>query len=159
LKRTKRLVAPVLVAGRAILYDVKIMSVDRLERVNALLRREIAEAVPGVMSNEGVDCAAITITQVRVARNLRNATVSVSILGHEAERRTMIRKLAHRHVAFQRLINRDMRLKYTPVLQFTLDESIEKGDRVLGVLTRLAAENPALAETEEAATPTPEPDA
>ena len=131
------------------------MSVDRLERVNALLRREIAEAVPAVMLNEGVDCAAITVTQVRVARNLRNATVSVSILGHDRERRVMIRKLAHRHVAFQRLINRDMKLKYTPVLQFTLDESIEKGDHVLDVLTRLAAENPTLAAAEDPAAAPP----
>ena len=134
------------------------MSVDRLERVNALLRREIAEAVPVVMLNEGVDCAAITVTQVRVARNLRNATVSVSILGHDRERQTMIRKLAHRHVAFQRLINRDMKLKYTPVLQFTLDESIEKGDHVLDVLTRLAAANPALAAAEEPAAAPPADD-
>ena len=134
------------------------MSVDRLERVNALLRREIAEAVPVVMLNEGVDCAAITVTQVRVARNLRNATVSVSILGHDRERRVMIRKLAHRHVEFQRLINRDMKLKYTPVLQFTLDESIEKGDHVLDVLTRLAAANPALAAAEEPAAAPPADD-
>jgi len=134
------------------------MSVDRLERVNALLRREIAEAVPVVMLNEGVDCAAITVTQVRVARNLRNATVSVSILGHDRERQAMIRKLAHRHVAFQRLINRDMKLKYTPVLQFTLDESIEKGDNVLDVLTRLAAANPALAAAEEPAAAPPADD-
>ena len=134
------------------------MSVDRLERVNALLRREIAEAVPAVMLNEGVDCAAITVTQVRVARNLRNATVSVSILGHDRERQAMIRKLAHRHVAFQRLINRDMKLKYTPVLQFTLDESIEKGDHVLDVLTRLAAANPALAAAEEPAAAPPADD-
>lgn len=131
------------------------MSVDRLERVNALLRREIAEAVPVVMLNEGVDCAAITVTQVRVARNLRNATVFVSILGHVRERQAMIRKLAHRHVAFQRLINRDMKLKYTPVLQFTLDESIEKGDHVLGVLNRLAAANPALAAAEDPAAAPP----
>ena len=134
------------------------MSVDRLERVNALLRREIAEAVPVVMLNEGVDCAAITVTQVRVARNLRNATVSVSILGHERERPAMIRKLGQRHVEFQRLINRDMRLKYTPVLQFTLDESIEKGDHVLDVLTRLAAANPALAAAEEPAAAPPADD-
>ncbi len=127
------------------------MSIDRLERVNALLRREIAEAVPTVMSNEGIDCAAVTITQVRVARNLRNATVSVSILGHDRERQAMIRKLAHRHVAFQRLINRDMKLKYTPVLRFVLDKSIQKGDRVLDVLDRLAAANPALEMAEEPA--------
>ena len=132
------------------------MAIDRIERVNALLRREIAEALPTVMGNEGVDCVAYTVTQVQVSRNLRHASVSVSILGHETERSMMMRKLAHRHAAFQRLINRDMKLKYTPVLQFRLDESIEKGDHVLDVLTKLAHENPALM-TDPDETPPGEP--
>lgn len=116
------------------------MSVDRLERVNALLRREIAEALPAVMGNAGVDLAAIMVTGVRVSRNLRHALVSVSILGHEGERGTILSRLGSRHAAFQRLINRDIRLKYTPVLQFKLDTSVEKGDHVLGVLASMEEE-------------------
>ena len=117
------------------------MSIDRLERVNALLRREIAEAIPAVMASEGVDWGAYTVTQVRAARTLRNATVSVSIFGHEQERAAMIRKLGGRHAEFQRLINRDMKLKYTPVLTFTLDDSIEKGDQILDLLNHLDTES------------------
>ena len=120
------------------------MSNDRLERINALLRREIGEAVPLVMSGEDFDSGAITITHVNVSRNLRNATVGVSVMGHEADRGRMVRRLAERHAEFQRRINRDMRLKYTPVLHFVLDESLEKGDHVLGILNRMAAENPVL---------------
>ena len=89
------------------------MSVDRLERVNVLVRREIAEAIPAVMSSTGIDLASVMVSNVRVASNLRNATVSISILGHEKD------------------------LKYTPVLQFVLDESVEKGDHVLDVLSKM----------------------
>lgn len=113
------------------------MSVDRLERVNSLVRREIAEAVPTVMANSGIDLVAVTITGVSVASNLRNATVSVSIFGHEKERDRIISALQARRFEFQRLINRDIRLKYTPVLQFVLDESIEKGDHLLAVLDKM----------------------
>ena len=113
------------------------MSVPRLERVNSLVLREIAAAVPPVMANSGIDLVAVTITGVSVASNLRNATVSVSIFGHEKERARMIAALQARHFEFQRLINRDIRLKYTPVLQFVLDESIEKGDHVLEVLDKM----------------------
>ncbi len=119
------------------------MSIDRLERVNALLRREIAEALPVVMAHERVDLAAIMITGVQVSRNLRHALVSVSILGHEDERGTILSKLGGRHAAFQRLINRDIRLKYTPVLQFKLDTTVEKGDHVLGVLASMEDETQA----------------
>ena len=113
------------------------MGVDRLERVNSLVRREIAEAIPTVMSGAGIDLAAVTVTKVSVASNLRNATVSVSVFGHEKERAHIISQFRGRRSEFQRLINRDIRLKYTPVLHFDLDESIEKGDHVLDVLSKM----------------------
>jgi ribosome-binding factor A len=113
------------------------MPVDRIERVNALLRREIGEALFHVFAGGGVDLAAVTVTRVETARNLRNATVYVSLLGHENERGTILHRLHARHAALQELINRDCHLKYTPKLRFVLDTSIEKGDRVLGVLSHL----------------------
>ncbi|HOE60071.1 MAG TPA: 30S ribosome-binding factor RbfA [Kiritimatiellia bacterium] len=113
------------------------MAVDRVERLNALLRREIGEALYKVFASDPLDLAAITVTKVRVARNLRNATVQVSIFGHESERGEFIRKLAGKAKELQALINRNLNLKYTPRLRFELDGSLEKGDRVLDVLSRL----------------------
>jgi len=113
------------------------MSVDRLERVNALLRREIGEAIFKVFMGDPIDVAAITVTQVQVARNLRNATVSVSIFGHENERSVMLRRIAGKAAELQSIINRDLRLKYTPRLHFVLDTSVEKGDHILAVLSKL----------------------
>lgn len=113
------------------------MSVDRLERVNVLVLREIAQAIPTVMSASGVDTAAVTITKVAVATNLRNATVSVSVFGHEKERGSILAAFNARKQEFQRLINRNIRLKYTPVLHFALDTSLEKGDHVLDVLSKM----------------------
>ena len=113
------------------------MSVDRLERVNVLVRREIAESIPSVMSNAGIDLASVMVSNVRVASNLRNATVSISILGHEKERGSILSAFRAKRNEFQKLINRDIRLKYTPVLQFVLDDSVEKGDHVLDVLSKM----------------------
>lgn len=113
------------------------MGVDRLERVNSLVRREIAGAMPVVMADSGVDVAAVTVTGVSVSVNLRNATVSVSVFGYEKERGSILSKLRARRNEFQKLINRNIRLKYTPVLHFELDRSIEKGDHVLDVLSKM----------------------
>lgn len=113
------------------------MSVDRLERVNALLRREIGEALYKVFAGDPIDLGAITITQIQTARNLKNATVLVSIFGHENERGAMLRKLANKAKELQSLINRDLTLKYTPRLRFELDGSVEKGDHILDVLSHL----------------------
>lgn len=115
------------------------MPVNRLERVNELLRREIGEALFQVFNGE-IDLAAVTITRVDTSRNLRHATVSVSIFGYENERGRFIRALADKRVELQTLINRDCHLKYTPRLRFSLDTSIEKGDHVLSVLNNMALE-------------------
>ncbi|MDD4101056.1 MAG: 30S ribosome-binding factor RbfA [Kiritimatiellae bacterium] len=113
------------------------MAIDRLERVNALLRREIGEALYKVFADGSLDLAAVTITQVRASRNLRNATVSVSVFGHEGERVAIIRRLAGKARELQSFINRDLTLKYTPRLRFDLDDSVEKGDHILDVLSHL----------------------
>ena len=113
------------------------MSIDRLERVNALLRRAIGEALYKVFAGDPIDLAAVTVTRVETARNLRNATVSVSIFGHEHDRGTLLRKLAGKADALQTIINRELTLKYTPRLRFMLDGSVEKGDHVLDVLSKL----------------------
>lgn len=113
------------------------MSIDRLERVNALLRREIGEALYKVFAGDPIDLATITITRVQTARNLRTATVSVSVFGHESGRGQILRKLANKARELQSMINRDLTLKYTPRLRFELDGSVEKGDHVLDVLSHL----------------------
>ena len=113
------------------------MAIDRLERVNALLRREIGEAFFKVFAGDVIDLAAITVTHVQTARNLRNATVSISVFGHDAEKGAYLRRIANKAKELQDLINRDLTLKYTPRLRFVLDGSVEKGDHILDVLSKL----------------------
>lgn len=113
------------------------MSVDRLERVNAILRRAIGESLYRVFAGDTLDLACITVTNVETSRNLRNATVSVSIFGHDDERGTILRKLANKADEFQSIINHELTLKYTPRLRFVLDGSIAKGDHVLDILSHL----------------------
>ncbi len=115
------------------------MGVDRIERVNSLVRREIAEAIPTIMSGTGIDIASVTVTHVSVASNLRNANVAISIFGHENERAHILSQFKAQRNEFQKLINRNIHLKYTPVLHFELDESIEKGDHFLDILSKMEA--------------------
>ena len=113
------------------------MPIDRLERVNALIRRELAEAFFKVFQSDSLDMAAITVVRVETARNLRNATVFLSIRDHAHDRGTMLHKIERKRVELQRLVNKDLTLKYTPRLIFRLDLSVEKGDHVLDVLSHL----------------------
>ena len=125
------------------------MGTPRLVRVNELLKREIAEDVHRNFSLSDFDIAAVTITRVECAPDLRDANVFVSIFGHEEDRGRMIAHLnRHRQEVIRMMVKR-VKLKYTPRLHFVLDESIEGGDRILSMLAEMERENPAAFRDEE----------
>lgn len=126
------------------------MSVDRITRINELLKREIGDSLFRVMHESDFDLASVTITRVDTSKDLRDARVYVSIRDHEAQRPRMLALLTRHRAELQSRINKDVTLKYTPRLTFELDTSLEEGDRVLAVLAQL--------EPQSSAPPEPAPD-
>lgn len=124
-----------LFAGR--IAEKSIMGVDRLERVNSLLRRVIAENMFSVMQGDSVQPGLITVTEVDCGKDLRDATVKVSVFGDDHLKELAMQHLKHNARRFQAAINREVRLKFTPKLTFQLDRSLEKGDEVLAILNTL----------------------
>ena len=119
-----------------------VASVDRIVRINELLKRVLADLMETLALNEENGCI-ISITRVDCASNLKSAQVYVSILGaksDEAEQR-VIRRLIERKAEIQTLVSQEVILKYTPVLQFILDKSVSEGDRVLDLLRHMEDEN------------------
>ncbi len=116
---------------------IRDMGVDRLERVNSLLKRVIAEAMFSVMQGDSVQPGLITVTGVTCGKDLRDATVKVSVFGDDALKTAALHHLQSKARRFQAIINREIRLKFTPRLTFQLDLSLEKGDEVLAILDRL----------------------
>lgn len=117
------------------------MPVDRIKRVNELLKREIGGSLFRIINEEYFDISAVTITKVSASRNLRYAKVLVSIRDHDETKEKMLGIIKRHRVEIQAFINRDLVLKYTPRLQFELDYSIEKGDHVLDILAEMEDEN------------------
>lgn len=105
------------------------------------MKRVIAEAMFSVMQGDMVAPGLITVTEVSCGKDLRDATVKVSVFGDDALKETALQHLRHNARRFQQIINREVRLKFTPRLTFQLDLSLEKGDEVLSIISRLEAEN------------------
>jgi len=132
-------------------------NVDRLTRVNALLKREIAESLYRVFAGRDFDYAAITVTHVFTSSDLHSARVLISIRGHEKERGTILRQLQQQHGPIQKLLSKHVILKYTPQLHFSLDTSLAEGDHVLRLLEKMADAHPDWPDTlPPAAAPTEE---
>ena len=119
-----------------------VASVDRLVRVNELLKRVLADLLETLGYNEEQG-KIISITRVDCASNLKTAAVYVSILGakNEEEEARIVRRLIERKAEIQSLMSKEVILKYTPVLHFGLDHSVADGDRVLDLLRHMEDEN------------------
>ena len=113
------------------------MGVDRIERVNSLLRRVIAESMFTVMQGDTVEPGLITVTAVECGSDLRDAIVKVSVFGDDRLKETALHHLQHNARRFQSIINRQVRIKFTPRLEFRLDLSLEKGDEVLRLIEEI----------------------
>lgn len=115
---------------------------DRMDRINALLIREIGEAFSRLITEDGFNRAAVTLTKVETSRNLRTAKVCVSVMGAVAEQKHAMQCIRRARPLIQKTINHDLHIKYTPVLHFELDHALQKGDHVLAVLDELAHSQP-----------------
>ena len=116
------------------------MAVNRMTRVNELIKRALAEDFYRELATEDFDLAQISVARVQTSSDLRDAYVYVSIFGHHEERDAIIRRLQDRHAVFQHNLSRQIKLRYTPRLWFRLDESIEQGDHILGIIAELEKE-------------------
>ena len=102
-------------------------------RVNELVKRELSSIIAREINFEGV---LVSVNAVDVTPDLKNAHVFVSILG-SANGASVIDKLeAHRPI-LQAELSRHVVLKFTPHLIFHIDDSIERGARVLEILQDL----------------------
>lgn len=106
----------------------------RLARVAEILKRELSAAVLREVPSDG---ALVTINAVDVSPDLRNATVHVGVLGTAAQQKDALARLVQHRAVLQAECARRVVLKFTPHLHFKLDESVERGSRVLDILDEL----------------------
>lgn len=106
----------------------------RMRKVNELLREVIAEEATELKDPR---IGFLTITGVDTAPNLRNAIVYYSVIGDEEQHEATAAALKSAARRFQAVIGRQTRLKYTPVLEFRLDRSIDEGLRMEELLRHL----------------------
>jgi len=107
---------------------------NRTLRVNELVQREISDILRKRWQSESV---AITISEVRVAPDLRDARVFVAIVGDEATAEEKIAWLRSKAGEIRAEVGRRIVLKYLPRFEYILDESAVRGARILQVLDEI----------------------
>ena len=121
------------------------MSSRRIDRVNELLKHELGEIIRREFNL--ADTGLISVNTVETSADLRTAKVFISVLGKPDQQKRALRLVREKRPLIQGEIGRNIVLKYTPTLTFLMDDTIEKGNRVLKILDEL----------EQAETPKPKP--
>lgn len=107
---------------------------NRTLRVNVLLQRELSDILRKYYQAEAVS---LTVTEVRVAPDLRDARVFVSIVGDDEHVADRLRWLRKQSAAIRRELSRRIVLKFLPKLTYVLDHSAERGTRIVQMLDDL----------------------
>ena len=104
------------------------------------MKREVGEVIRRELpfSEAGV----VNVNDVEIAPNLQNATIYVGVLGGPAQKKKALELLEANRKRIQALVAKGIILKYTPRLRFVLDDSVERGNRVLKILDDLEHSTP-----------------
>ena len=116
------------------------MSTRRTVRVAEVLRKELAACMSQSLDLEGL---IITISSVELPPDMRQAYIYVSTLHPDLEEEQALHVLNRNRKAWQSFIGRRLGLKFTPQLLFRFDRAVERGDRVMEILTKLQLEEQA----------------
>lgn len=112
----------------------------RVERIRSLLQRELGEAIRRELPV--AEAGLITVNDVDVGGDLRTARVFVSILGSPEQQKKGLALLEDNRVRLQGLIANAVILKFTPQLRFLLDDSVQRGNRILQIMEDLEKNPP-----------------
>ena len=110
---------------------------QRTEKVDELLRQEITSIVARDVADPRVGF--VTITNVETTPDLRHAKVWVSVIGQPSERDATVSALGRAMPFVRRELGSRLRLRRIPDLHVHLDDTAERGTRVLQLLHELEA--------------------
>ncbi|MEB3171668.1 MAG: 30S ribosome-binding factor RbfA [Synechococcaceae cyanobacterium] len=112
----------------------------RVERVAALIRREVSELLRSGIKDERIHSGLVSVTHAEVAGDLQHCRIFVSVLGSDDDRSQVLAGLKAAAPYVKGELGRRLRLRRTPEVAFQLDRGLERGTSVLELLHRLEEE-------------------
>jgi len=108
---------------------------QRTDRVDELLRQEIGAIIAKDVADPRIGFA--TVTSVETTPDLRHAKVWVSVIGQPVERDAAVGALRHAMPFIRHELGTRLRLKRIPDLHVHVDDTAERGTRILQLLAEL----------------------
>ncbi len=117
------------------------MATDRrMARVAESIRREVSQMLLNGIKDDRVGTGMVSVTDVDVSGDLQHAKIFVSIYGDDAAKAETMEGLKSATGFVRSELGQRIRLRRTPEVIFVEDRSLERGDKVLGLINRLTQE-------------------
>ncbi len=110
----------------------------RPERLGEVLREEISEVVGFELDDPRLEM--VTVTEVEVAGDLRDAKVYVLVSGSEEEIEKALKTLRHASTFVRQQVSLNLDLRHAPHIHFVRDTAEENASRISEILDGLSAD-------------------
>jgi ribosome-binding factor A len=124
------------------------MTSRRQRKVAELLHEEISQLIQFQTRDPRLEF--VTVTDVEVSPDLRQARIYVTTLSDEAKAQDTLAGLTSASGYFRHKLSQSLSLRYIPELTFKLDTSLEHGLRIENLLDTIKEEREASENSSEA---------
>ncbi|MGE5304386.1 MAG: 30S ribosome-binding factor RbfA [Alphaproteobacteria bacterium] len=111
------------------------MEYQRADRVGDLLVELISELIRKEIRDPRIN--AVTVTGVKVSKDLRHARVYFNLLGRPEDRETALAGLKSATGFIRSKVAKQLNLRFVPTLEFFYDESEDEAQRIENLLNQV----------------------
>ena len=116
------------------------MPTRRQEKVSRVIKEAVSDAITNHLGDPRI-VGFVSVTQVELAPDLRNADVFLSIFGcDEKGQKLTFTAIEHARSKIQSLLRERMTSKFCPVLRFHMDEKFKKTIEILNIIEKASQE-------------------
>ena len=112
-------------------YDMSI----RTEKVAEEIKHQMASILSRDLSE--LHLGLVTVTAVRISRDLKNAKVYLSFIGNKEPANACVEKINNRKKQIRMHLGAKMHLRFVPELDFYFDDNIEYASRIDEVIKEI----------------------
>jgi len=107
----------------------------RAERVGSLIKEEVGRLFQRRFSMD--EFGFLTVTEVRVTPDLRQARIYVSIFGDAERKKRSLALLEEQKPSIRSEVGKAVRLRFTPEISLLLDETMDKAMNLEALFRRI----------------------
>lgn len=117
------------------------MANNRPVKVAEAVKREMGALLLRDIKDSRVKNHLTSVTEVEVTNDLRHVTIFISVLGDKEQKDNVMKGLESAKGFIRSEIGQRINLRFVPEIHLKLDESLEKGDKILALMNKLKQED------------------